>query len=67
MLAAYDVNGKMINVQISDANDIIDAEKGIIKLELNTASAGDVKKLKAFVFDDITSAVPIYKHVVFER
>ena len=67
VLAAYDVNGKMINVQISDANDIIDAEKGIIKLELNTASAGDVKKLKAFVFDDITSAVPIYKHVVFER
>ena len=63
ILAAYNADGKMIYRYISTAEDITDSTKNLIEIELDvTTLSEDVKKLKAFVFDGISTAVPVKAH-----
>ena len=63
ILAAYNADGKMIYRYISTAEDITDSTKNLIEVELDvTTLSEDVKKIKAFVFDGISTAVPVKAH-----
>ena len=63
VLVAYDANGKMIYFDISTADDIIDVTKNIVELNLDVTSLpSEVKTVKAFVFDGISTAVPVKTH-----
>ena len=59
ILAAYNTYGKMVTAKVSTADDIND---GVVSLNLNTSSLSGVTKVKAFMFDSLTSCVPLFEH-----
>lgn len=59
ILAAYDTYGKMVTVTVSKDADIND---GVVSLNLNTSGWSGVTKVKAFMFDSLTSCVPLFEH-----
>lgn len=58
ILAAYNTYGKMVTAKVSTAYDIKD---GVVSLNLNTSGSSGVTKVKAFMFDSLTSCVPLAK------
>lgn len=59
ILAAYNTYGKMVTAKVYTADDIID---GVVSLNLNTSGLSGVTKVKAFMFDSLTSCVPLFEH-----
>ena len=58
ILAAYDSNNKLAGIKVSTGENITDPGKGIVELKMNI-DGKNVKKLKAFFFDDITKCNPL--------
>lgn len=57
ILAAYDGN-KLVDIIVSTGENITDPDKGIVELNMNI-DGKNVKKLKAFFFDAITTCKPL--------
>lgn len=59
ILAAYDADGKMVTIKVSNDENITDVDKGIVELNLDTSAFTGITKLKAFMFDSIATCVPL--------
>lgn len=64
ILAAYDANGKMVKAMFSKNENISD-DGEIAKLELDTSELG-AATLKAFMFNGLSTGVPIMEHAVLD-
>ena len=58
ILAAYDSDNKLAGFKVSTDDNITDSDKGIVELKMEI-DGKNVKKLKAFFFDDITKCNPL--------
>ena len=66
VIAGYNANGKLEKMAISDDSATIDATKGTVEFTYDFADYTDVKTVKAFMFDGITTAKPLGRHAVTE-
>ncbi|MBR5517581.1 MAG: hypothetical protein IKV86_00970 [Clostridia bacterium] len=66
VIAGYNANGKLVKMAISDDSATIDATKGTVEFTYDFADYTDVKTVKAFMFDSISTAKPLGYHAVTE-
>lgn len=61
LIAGYDASGRMVKCAVSDSTSIIDGKKGIVEFSWDFSGYSTITKIKAFMFESLTSCVPLAK------